>query len=250
LLNRFRTRPELPGPAILYLEQHLPYLGELGAAERRQLHILVARFLRDKGFEGAGGLHLTEAIRLTIAGQACLLHLGLAGRLFPTLRTVIVYPGTYRVKETVRQPEGVQLEIHETRAGESWSHGTLVLSWDDVLDGLADPADGWNVVFHEFAHQLDSETGETNGAPALTSAEDYDQWQRVFQEAFGRLQRRLRGGADTYPFDDYDAESPAEFFAAATELFFEIPAELRAAEPAVYRELVAYYRQDPAGGRE
>jgi len=249
LWRKLRPPAELSSHEARFLQGRLPYLADLAPADQQQLQQLTALFVRHKKFEGAGGMLVDQAVRLTIAGQACLLHLRLPGPLFPTLRTVIVYPGTYQVDETIRRPEGVELAIQEARAGESWSHGTLVLSWEDVLDGFADPADGWNVVFHEFAHQLDSETGETNGAPALAHPEDYATWQHHFRAGFELARQRIRRGEDAYPFDEYDTESPAEYFAAASELFFELPAELKVAEPAIYRQLVHFYRQDPAARR-
>lgn len=245
LWQRLRGGPELPDRAVRFLATELPYTASLSNGERRRLHRLVARFLRQKNFEAAGGLRLDGSVKWTIAGQACLMHLGIPDPLYPTLRTVIVYPGTYRVVETVHQPEGVELDVREFRAGESWQHGTLILSWSDVLDGLADPQDGWNVVFHEFAHQLDSETGETNGAPALPSIERYQEWQAAFQQAYSRLRQRAAHSIDQGLFDFDDAESPAEFFAAASELFFERPADLRADEPKVFEQLVEYYGQIP-----
>ncbi|MGA9533754.1 MAG: M90 family metallopeptidase, partial [Anaerolineales bacterium] len=228
------------------IARRMPYFELLTPADRERLRGLTGRFLQEKNFEGAGGLQIDDEVRATIAAQACLLHLGIDGPLFPTLRTVIVYPGAYRVHGTERRPEGVEVPLSQVRAGESWDYGTLLLSWRDVISSGFDPADGRNVVLHEFAHQLDEETGETNGAPALPSRERYTSWQVVFQRAFDRLQRALAAGEDSAPLQPYAAKNPAEFFAVATEVFFERPAALRAYDRQMYQQLQAYFRQDPA----
>lgn len=245
LIDHFRARPDAP---IRWdrIPERIPYVSLLTVAERDRLGELGSRFLRQKRFEGAGGQRIDVNVRSMIAAQACLLHLGLEGPLFPTVRTVIVYPGPYRVQGTEQRPEGVQVPMAQVRSGESWDYGTLVLSWRDVIDGAADPADGRNVVLHEFAHQLDEETGETNGAPALPSRDRYESWQRDFQRAFSRLRMAAATGDRTPPLHTYAASTPAEFFAVSSEVFFERPHALRAYDPAIYQQLQAYYRQDPA----
>ncbi len=231
------------------IERNVPLLSSLDPETRARLLGLVRQFLREKRFEGANDLEITDEIRLTIAAQACLLHLGLEGPLYPTLRTIIVYPDAYVADDTDRQPGGVEVERREVRSGESWGHGTLVLSWRDVQAGAADPGDGLNVVFHEFAHKLDEETGESNGAPALPNADHYQRWQRVFSRAYEQVQRAIEFGGSIGPYNPYAGESPAEFFAVSTELFFERPGVLRAHNPDLYNELRGFYHQpsQPSG---
>jgi Mlc titration factor MtfA (ptsG expression regulator) len=243
--RRLWRRPPLPAVWSDVVARRLPYLGLLTSAERDRLRALAARFLRDKNFEGAGGLRINDEIRSIIAAQACLLQLGMDGPLFPTLRTVIVYPGAYRVRGTEQRPEGVEVPLSQVRAGESWDYGTLLLSWRDVVSSAANPSDGRNVVLHEFAHQLDEETGEANGAPALPSRGRYASWHDVFQGAFERLRMDLAAGEHHGPLQPYAAKNPAEFFAVATEAFFERPVELQAYNPALFKQLVDFYQQDP-----
>jgi Mlc titration factor MtfA (ptsG expression regulator) len=223
----------------------VPYVHLLTNAERTLLWMLTARFLREKRFEAAGGAKLSDRSKLTIAAQACLLQLGIGGPLFPTLRTVIVYPGAYRAHDTIRRPEGVEIELSQVRAGESWDYGTMVLSWRDVVRGTADPASGHNVVLHEFAHQLDEETGETNGAPSLPDKRRYRSWQAAFRRGFERLQLALEAGQDPSPFIKYASTSPAEYFAIATELFFERPRALHLYDDELFQQLRGFYQQDP-----
>lgn len=242
--DRLRSsEPAFPERWQRIIETNVPLLSALDSATQERLHGLIRRFLREKNFESAGDLEIDDEIRLTIAAQACLLHLGLEGPLYPTLRTVIVYPDAYVADEVEEQPGGVEVGQRRIRYGESWGHGTLLLSWRDVLEGAADPGDGTNVVFHEFAHKLDEETGETNGAPALPSQERYQRWQRAFTRAYEQLERAIEYGGSIGPFNPYAAESPAEYFAVATELFFERPGALMAHNAELYQELRDFYHQ-------
>ena len=133
-------------------------------------------------------------------------------------------------------------------AGESWTLGQVVLSWQDVVEGAAAPDDGRNVVIHEFAHQLDQEKGYANGAPYLGGRERYLRWSRVLGEEYARLQARGYGsaeGAEPPLLSAYGATDPAEFFAVATEAFFERPQALLQAAPQLYEALSRLYRLDP-----
>jgi hypothetical protein len=136
-------------------------------------------------------------------------------------------------------------EQRHVLSGESWARGQVVLSWQSVLEGAADPADGRNVVIHEFAHQLDQRKGYANGAPWLGRRDRYARWSRVMLEAYGALQRQAALGEPSL-FSAYGASSPAEFFAVVSEVFFEQPAALATLNPALYAELASLYRIDPA----
>jgi len=161
------------------------------------------------------------------------------------LITVLVYPSAYVTK--TRNPIGgvLALEGESINLGESWSSGVVVLSWDAVLAGASDIRDGQNVVLHEFAHQLDREDGWVDGAPPLARRSQYVTWARVLGAEYERLQRASRLGRSTV-LDEYGAKNPAEFFAVATESFFEKPHTLRKRHPELYEELRSFYRQDPA----
>jgi Mlc titration factor MtfA (ptsG expression regulator) len=227
------------------LGRNVPFTRCLSSEDQRRLQGLIHIFLDEKWFEGVGGLEMTDEIRVTIAAQACILMLHREGDLYPGLRTVIVYPHTYHVQETIRQPEGTEIKRSQVRLGESWSYGTVVLSWDNVVHGASDIHDGENVVFHEFAHQLDHETGYADGTPDLPGRSQYLTWARILSQEYDNLVEHLR----QYQPDvlkPYGAVSPAEFFAVATELFFEKPIQLRSQHPALYEQLQRFYQQDPA----
>lgn len=210
---------------------------------RRSLGQHIQVFLDEKIFEGCNGVEMTDEVRVLIAAQACLLLLGLDHDYYPNLRTVLVYPEAF--VSDVRDHDGwIVHEGRQVRLGEAWSHGAVVLSWEDVVEGADDPDDGYNVVLHEFAHKLDQETGVSNGTPFLDDAERYESWARVFTAALHRLEMESMLGGDTV-LDVYGTTNPAEFFAVATEAFFERSEALRDRHPELYAQLASFYRQDP-----
>ena len=219
---------------------------KLTEEEWSRLLWLVSAFVRDKNFEGIDGLALSDEMRVVIAAQACLLLLHIdIDRPFPAVRSVIVYPGTF-VPRTPDLDRHVRAEESEPvpTLGESLK-GVIVLSWESVQQNLARPEDGHNVVLHEFAHQLDQEDGYVDGIPLLEAPSSTRVWARVLRERFEELQRQTRDGQRDL-LNEYGATNRAEFFAVATELFFERPEEMRERYPDLYRELRGFYRQDPA----
>lgn len=230
------------------LARWAPFASRLEPSEQRRLHGLIQLFLHDKTFEGCGGLEMTPAIEVTIAAHAARLLLGLdVVDPYPGLDVIRVYPSTYRV------PERDVLAGHlveggtSHRLGESSHRGYVVLAWDAVRRGAADEHDGQNVVLHEFAHQLDAQDGASDGAPPL-ERNLYGPWARILGQAFEELQEDVAHHRRSV-LDAYGATNPAEFFAVATETFFERPRGLRQQEPRLYRVLARYYGQDPAAAR-
>jgi Mlc titration factor MtfA (ptsG expression regulator) len=224
------------------LGRNVPLVSQLDGAERKTLEDKVRIFIDEKRFEGCGGLDLTDEMRVTIAGQACLLLLHLDEKdVFPTVESVLVYPSAYKAP-SVPQPAGIVID-ELPRAGESWERGTMVLAWDEVVRSAHDPRH--NLVLHEFAHALDQEDGSADGAPVLPVSAMYGPWARVLGAEYERLTQAIREGHRT-SIDPYGATSPAEFFAVVTEAFFGQPRELLGKHPALYDQLRAFYRQDPA----
>ena len=227
------------------IQSSVPLCNQLPEADQHELHRHILIFLAEKRFEGCQGLEITDEIRLTIAAQACILLLHRETDYYPGLTSILVYPGTYVVDEVVRVHEGMVLEGQEVREGESWHRGAVVLSWDDVQEGAADPGDGYNVVLHEFAHQIDTMRGKGDSSPVLRDRASYAAWAQALERNFRKFQRDIEHDRDTV-LDDYGATDSAEFFAVATEGFFETPVELKEAYPQLYEELKRFYQQDPA----
>src|SRR4029077_889618 len=160
--------------------------------------------------------------------QACLLLLHRKTDYFPQLLSILVYPSAYMVDEKHPVDEHVWEEGTTTRLGETGRRmGSMVIAWDAVKSGAADPSDGRNVVFHEFAHQLDFENYASDGVPGLKTREQQLSWSEVMRTEFALLRAADDTGIPTL-LDTYGATSPAEFFAVATEAFFERPSALRA----------------------
>lgn len=243
--ERLRRTP-LPDAWRAILERRVPLLRRLPARLRRELEGQVQVFIADKHFIGCAGLDITDEIRLVIAAQACLLVLERRGDHFPKVRDILVYPAAF-VVEGVRPAglPGLMQEERATRSGESWSHGQVVISWEDALAGAANPHDGQNVVIHEFAHQLDQWKGFANGAPWLGRRDRYSRWSSVMHAEYAGLRHAAALGEPAL-LHFYGTTSPAEFFAVASETFFERAAEMAAIHPALYGELRNLYRVDPA----
>jgi Mlc titration factor MtfA (ptsG expression regulator) len=241
--ERLRARP-FPVAWRAILRRRFPLYGRMPPPLRRQLegHVLV--FLAEKQFAGCEGQEITEEVRVIIAAQACMLLLNRNTGYFPRLRQVLVYPGPFVVERLRHEPSGVLQETRNALSGESWADGQVVLSWEDTLEGAADPGDGRNVVIHEFAHQLDQEKGYANGAPWLGSRTRYARWSSVLASEFARLQHAAMTGEPSL-LSPYGATAPAEFFAVASEAFFEQPARMAAEHPALYGELARFYRVEP-----
>jgi Mlc titration factor MtfA (ptsG expression regulator) len=226
------------------LRRRMPAFARLPSDIQRRVKKHAQVLIAEKPFIGCGGLQVTEEMRVLVAAQAALLLLGGRGAYFGNLRQVLIYPGAFVVDRTEPGAAGLAHESRRVLAGESWQQGQLLLSWDDVLAGAADPDDGHNVVIHEFAHQLDQDNGRANGAPWLGRREAYARWSAVFGAEYSALQSRLAQG-ETGLIEAYAATDPAEFFAVSSELFFERSAQLAAQHPALHAELARYYGVNP-----
>ncbi|MBK6659942.1 MAG: zinc-dependent peptidase [Proteobacteria bacterium] len=235
---------KLPAEWTRLLDSNVPLYRQLPPGLRAQLHGHMQVLLREKQFIGCNGLAISDAMRVTIAAQACLLLLNRETDYFGGFSSILVYPESFFVPVVHR--DGA-LETHEEqlRSGESWQRGPVVLSWTDVVHGTTLAGDGHNVVLHEFAHKLDEENGEMDGVPALPDADTQRAWIDVLGREFDLLRLRARNVTDGV-LDDYGATSAAEFFAVATEAFFERGAAMSAAHPRLYETLRAYYQVDPA----
>jgi len=241
--RRVRARP-FPADWRQILRRHVPYVRGMPADLQLQLKKHMQVFLAEKVFIGCGGLQVTEEMKVTIAAQACLLLLNKRRPgYFPNLSQVLVYPGAFVVDKVHTGPAGVLQEQRQVLAGESWSQGQVILSWNDTLEGAAAADDGRNVVIHEFAHQLDQENGDANGAPWI-GRRHRARWAQVFGSEFALLQQQAERGEATL-MSHYGATNPAEFFAVASEVFFEQAPLMAQQHPALFAELSRFYRINP-----
>ncbi|TQV71514.1 zinc-dependent peptidase [Aliikangiella marina] len=244
-LRRDKIRSQ-PFPKIWreILRQNVPYFYSMPSDLQLQLkqHILV--FLSEKAFFGFEGVKINDEVRVTIAAQACLLLLNRKTDYYPKLKSIYVYPAAFITKHQSADSAGVLQNHHRVLSGESWDLGKVVLSWKDTHQGGLVFNDGHNVVIHEFAHQLDQETGAANGAP-FVSYKKQKSWSQVLSKEFELLQKQAAKGEETL-LDHYGATNPAEFFAVASEVFFERPAAMLRQHQALYRQLQSFYQVNPA----
>lgn len=243
-LRRARLRRrDVPATWHTVLALRSPLYRRLPELVRKRLLADMQVFLAEKRFYGQDGLVVTDAMRLIIAAQACLLTLNQHTRYYPGFTSIILYPDTYVATETAH--DGLIESTHDhVRAGESWYRGPVVLSWRDIAEDLAHGDDARNVVLHEFAHKLDEQDGLMDGAPALAASQAAS-WTSVFRREYEHLGAALERGEEPL-LDPYAATAPAEFFAVAVETFFEQSAALQHHHPELYAELENFFGFDPA----
>lgn len=240
--NKIMEKP-FPEEWEKILIDHFPQYNNLPVPLREELKNKMKVFLHEKRFHGCQDLEVTEKMKVLIAAQACMLLLNRGTNFYPKLTTVNIYPSAY-VSQNFTGAGGVVIRGNQPVLGESWNTGELVLSWDSSVHGAANMFDGHNVVYHEFAHQLDQEDGVADGAPILERRSAYASWAMVLGEEYDTLIRKKKKVRKTV-LRKYGATHPAEFFAVATEAFFEKPRQLHKKHPELYEELKTYYKVSP-----
>jgi Mlc titration factor MtfA (ptsG expression regulator) len=239
----FRRRHGLPDDWGDVVEQHVAMWQLLDDDERERLLEVADELLSRKRWEAARGFQLTDTIRVIIAAQAALLVLALSTDHYRLVSAIVVHPSTVHTTDprpgpslaTVTSGPLPVLGLAQDR------RGPVVLAWDQALAGAHRTQPGHNVVLHEFAHKLDMRDGAIDGRPLLPPDVQAD-WVRVCTGVY----EDLVAGLPRPPMRWYGATNPGEFFAVATEVFFEQPRELLALEPELYDVLARYYLQDPA----
>jgi hypothetical protein len=251
--NRRRQRllaERFPGDWLDILSRNVPFYAWLPATKQDQLRDDLRIFIAERQWVGCSGLEITDEMRVTIAAQACLLVLCIRPTYhYDRIKSLLVYPGPYRHPQRRWNSAGPTLFDGQVLLGEAWHRSPIVLAWQSVQEGVSDPHDGDNVVFHEFAHHLDGLDGSVDGTPPLESREQYRAWDAVTFAEFNRLVRASRDGKPSF-LRYYGATNQAEFFAVATENFFERGPAMRRELPELYGVLRDFYRQDTANWPE
>lgn len=242
-LQRVLSRA-FPSHHAKILRRYVPQYRHMPVDLQLQLKQRVKQFLFEKTFVGCNGLEITDEMRVCIAGRACLLLLNREAEVFPKLTHILVYPDVFHVPRQQVQMGGVVTEVAHSLSGESWSDGRVILAWQEVLRSSVDDGRAHDVVIHEFAHQLDSEDGSTDGAPSLPSRRAYQDWAKVFSGEYDRLCQAIEQGYQTL-IDPYGASNPAEFFAVCSETYFYQADLLAHYHPELFQQLYQYYRVDP-----
>ena len=225
----------------IVLEQ-VPLIHQLPEHLKMKLQGKINLFLHQVKFHGCNGLEMNRKMELSIAVQACLLIVN-RNLWYKNLFTILVYPSAFKSRQANYDGD-VIVEEDQARLGESWSHGPVVLSWEHTEIGAANEKDGNNLVFHEFAHQLDDLSGHTNAIPILAKGQSYAEWEKAFLDAYERHVQAIENGNRTF-IDEYGAENHVEFLAVTMEVFFEKPKKLHEEESEVYEQLSKLLRLDP-----
>jgi len=250
LINRRRKRLiQAPFPSLWedIIRSNVAHYCMLEDAERSHLRALIQVFIAEKHWEGAGGLELTDEIRVTISAQACLLLLGLPHDYYRNVESIIVYPST--VFPPQRKPGFFEnttapVEIQHPIIGQAFRQGPVIIIWDAALRGGRLPESGHNVIYHEFAHKLDMLDGAADGTPPLRDRDEYRDWVQTCSREYLRLKHDTEKGKKSF-LSAYGATNEAEFFAVATEQFFDQPRLMIEHAPDLYRVLEEYYRRTP-----
>src|SRR5437762_8519303 len=194
----------------------------LSPDEQQRLLDIVSIVVDERPFFGIGDFEVTDEVVLTIAAQAALLVLNGDGYYFDRVGAILVHASHASVR-MVHPLGGAELvEEGVSIAGQLLEQGEVRLAWDEALESGRDPADGYNVVLHEFAHHLDWLDGEVQGAPPLASRYDERRWMAILEQEASQLRADLRAGREIF-LPDHASDSPAELFAYSTECFFERP---------------------------
>ena len=229
-------------PALWHhVTRSLPFLHGLAPEEMQRLQDCAVLFLQEKEMHGAHGFVPSDAVRLSIAVQACLPILNLGLDAYAGWVGIVIYPGEFRVRREETDPSGVVHEYDDELSGEAWPGGPVILSWQDIKLGTA----GYNVVIHEFAHKLHMSRGDMDDFPPPHARMDREQWLAAWDAAYDEFCSEVDRGVETV-VDPYASEQPAEFFAVLSEAFFTMPRAVRSIYPELYGQLALYYRQDPA----
>ncbi len=248
LRNRRRRRilaQPFPAEWEAVLRSNVWQYETLSDAEQARLRDDLRIFVAEKNWEGCGGLEMTDEVKVTIAAYACLIVLGLSLDSYDRVLSILVYPDEFYVRDTTVTREGFHRDELVDHLGEAWHGGPVILSWADTLDSGRHRGAGTNVVIHEFAHQLDMLNASVDGMPPLRTTAQIRQWRHVMTAEYNLLVRQSEQGDPTF-LDEYAATNIGEFFAVATEYFFEQPVQLRRRHPALYAILRQHYRQDLA----
>jgi MtfA peptidase len=234
-----------PPQWLAWLQQNLAPYADLNADEQARLRDALRVFIAEKNWEGCGGFTVTPEMQVTIAAHACLMTLALPGEPFRGVLSILVYPAGYAVPEERAQEGGWSITGEAFRLGESWYRGPVILSWEEIEAEIHNPGQANNLIYHEFAHQIDMLDRSTNGTPPLETSAQRARWHEIMTREFERLRADAQAGRPTL-LDPYGAGNEAEFFAVSTECFFDCPVEMRELHPGLYELLSDYYRQDPA----
>lgn len=242
--QRILSEP-VPASWLEVLETRLAPYRSFSEEQRARLADDLRIFIAEKDWEGCRGFELTDEIRVTVAAHACRMTLGLDIDYFRQVQSILIYPAGFRTPQQVSVLPGLALEGKSDVLGQAMYRGPVLLSWKEVLDDIDNAGSGKNLIYHEFAHKLDMLNGDADGVPPIDDADLLQRWLEMLPAELSRLRRAANSGRRTL-LDPYGAENEAEFFAVASECFFDAPEKMQAQHAPLFGILTEIYRGVPA----
>ena len=204
-----------------------------------KLHQLINLFLCKIDFEPYEEenfpLEITEKMRVRVAGEACLLILNVK-------TNAIECFNHYEKMERVTIS---RCSLDKGRAAGLGGPDQVWIVWQWSAEGMNTSSDNGSIIIHEFAHTLDhTPDNEWGGVPLKEDSPQYKPWKRWLKELYEKAENIEIKGRDILIKDEDGTKNPTEFFAAATEVYFDQPKELKKNVPEVYHKLNSFYKLD------
>lgn len=235
--SKLLARP-FPRPWQELLHDRVWQYQYLDLSQRDRLHDCVKVIVAEVDWQGLDGHTVNEGMRVTIGGHVSLMLLGLENDFMDEVRTIQLYR-----QEFDDRRESDAIYESETKSGRACSDGRTILSWHDVLN--AQYSSGRNLVIHEFAHHFDRRDGQMAGTLKFDNPIDQIRWLSVMAEEYADLCDAAASGRWTI-LRHYGAKNHTEFFAVASECFFESPDRLKRSHFELYDLLGRFYKLNTA----
>lgn len=226
----------IPSQWRAVLLDRVSFYRELNEQERRTFEQRMQLFLETTEIV-AYGVEVSDEDRILVAASAIIPVWSFPKWHYFNLAKVILLPGSFNQQFETHQPDSVI----QGMVGTGPMHDKMVLSKPALHYGFANDRDKRNVGIHEFAHLVDMADGDTDGFPERLKEFAFSiPWFDLARRKIHAIENRRSN------INDYAATDPIEFFAVATEYFFERPKMLQRKHPQLYQALRDFYRQDRA----
>jgi len=217
------------------LEKHVSYYRQLDSAEKERFENWINSFLLNCEITGVG-VEVEDLDRILVASSAAIPIFGFPKwTQYPNLREVLLYPNTFAADTFAT--EGADRNV-TGMVGWGYMNGKMILSKPALRQGFAQRGRG-NVGIHEFVHLVDKADGETDGIPEYLMDQQYAiPWIDLIRTKMEEIQE---GDSDIRA---YGGTSTTEFFAVASEYFFQRPHHFEKEHPELFAMMEEIFKQD------
>lgn len=212
------------------LKKYSPYFRKLKRHHQKEFLKRVGHFISVKKFVSRGMKEVTEEMKVVVAALSVQLTFGLPRVYLSHFEKILIYPDNYY--------STINNQYHRGEVNPRF--GIIVLSWKNLVQGIADESDGINLGIHELAHAIHLENRISNKEYGFI---DSKLWKKYNDLADYEMFKIKEG--DTSMFRSAAAIDQHEFFAVLLENFFERPKALKAYSPSLYRKTTLLLKQDP-----